>query len=292
MSRQARVTFNDQQKSLIDNSNTHPAVLVGKLLTDAWARDYDGEARVLLMRRHTLLKRLQGMVHNGGHPTHLNYYWDQGARINLTVDFLPAQYLGIARVAQVEEFFKSLDSSAPRSAADGMWRLNALSIFSTGAAAYLFSHVMFSDSYESSTFNKQLAEYRKAYGMHKSDMLFGLKHNGILFENAEPRPRTNSDVGGTLSLSLKNVDSQIYSDLKALAEDEAALLTKMYKDATILATQAFRIRGLEKIIKKIPDVLEHPDFKLLLGYDVNPQQERIDFINRTLTGEALLNPAL
>lgn len=292
MSRQARVTFNDEQQSLIDNSNTHPAVLVAKLLTDAWAREYDVAARVLMERRHALLKRLQGMVHNGGHPTHLNYYWDQGAKINLTVDFVPAQYLGITSVTQVEEFFKSLDSSAPRRAADGMWRLNALSIFSTGAAAYLFSHVMFADSYESSTFGKQLAEYRKHYGMEKNDMLFGLKHTGIVFENAEPRPRMNSVVGGSLSLPLKNVDSLIYSDLKALAEDEAALVTKMYKDATILSAQAFRIRALDKIIKKIPDVLEHPDFKLLLGYDVNPQQERVDFINRTLTGEALLNPAI
>lgn len=286
------VTFSDEVQSLINNSNTHPSVLVAKLLTDAWARKYDDKASDLLRRREILSKELTNAVMFATAGPKLSFFWNSGAAI--TVQFgRPCPYSPcLGSNDKATEFFKSLSSYSPRQTYDGLHRLLSLKIFNTGPAAYLWAHVQ--HQYDSDTeFRQQLTSYRKPWNLSREQMTFGLGGTTLSFQNKEPQVPAGYVQGGLVHVDLRNIGDEGLADtFYALCEEEATLLREMMKDANLLADRAFKVRSLEKAIKKIPDVLEHPDFKLLLGYDVNPQQDRIDFVNRTLTGEALLNPSL
>lgn len=297
-SKKLRVTLNDELQSLVDNSKTTPAVLIAKLVTDMLAHKYDKRVDDLMKRRTTLMSKINQKIMNDVGPGRLGHYWDQGAAI--TVDFgIPSTFQRAAcgNYAVLLDYFKSLDNCAPLSAASGMARIMNISMFKQGPAIKWAASLLFQDAYADSALGKHTKAFLTEHGLSKGEFVFGLAGNKISLTNPKPTPRvlhgaTTYETGGSLNTFLKNVDLTLFEKMETLALMEAALAKSLYDDIILLAQQTSKIRNLGRLLRKMPDMLEHPELKTLLGFNVNPQAERVAFITNTLSGAALLTPTM
>lgn len=296
-SKKARVTINDELQSLIDNSKTTPAVLVAKLITDMLSSKYDKQADTLMKRRAALIKKIVEKVKNDVGPGRLGHYWDHGAEI--TIQFgvpVALSKSSISQVSPLNDYFRSLDNCAPLSASSGMARIMNISMFKKGPALGWAASMLFNDAYSDSGIGQKTRSFREQYGITKQGFLYGVEGYRLVLKNKEPvlrviKGETTYEEGGTVSTFLKNVDFTLFEKLQELSNEEAKMATAMYADMSLLAIQTAKIRGLARLLRKMPDMLEHPDLKMLLGFNVNPQAERVAYITRTLSGDAFLNPA-
>lgn len=291
-----RVTINDELQSLIDNSKTTPAVLVAKLITDMLASKYDKRVDELMKRRAALLAKIKEKIQHDVGPGRLGHYWDHGAEI--TVQFgIPCtlQKSSIGSYNDLNEFFKSLDSCAPLQASAGMHRLLSITMFKRGPALKWAAAMLFNDSYQDSGIGGDNKEFRNSYGVSKQEFLFGVEDYKLTLKNKEPVARVlhgekTYELGGSVGTFLKNVDLTLFEKLETLSLMEASMATEMFSDMVLLAKQTAKVRGLTRLLRKMPDMLEHPELKTLLGFKVNPQAERIAFVTRSMSGDALVNP--
>lgn len=299
-SKKTRVTLNDELQSLVDNSRTSPAVLIAKLITDMVSKKYDKRAEELMKRRVALIAKIREKVQHDVGPGRLSHYWDHGAEIHLNLGITaPLTRASHTYYSVLTDYFKSLDNSAPRNAAAGMARILNISMFKKGPALLWVSGLLFHETYNDSQMTKKVRAWRESFdpALTKSGFLYGLHEGKLTLTNPNPVLRklhgeVTYEEGGSVVTYLKNLDLTLFEKLETLGMVEAALAKSMYDDIALLAVQTAKVRSLEKLLKKMPDMLEHPDLKMLLGFNVNPQAERIEFVTRTMSGDAILNPTL
>ena len=280
--------FSPEVQSLLDNSQTHPIVLVLKLAMDNLKRRYDDEAQELLLRRQILVADLENFVTlpnvTGG--ISLYPFWQVGADITITTSFSsPIQYGSAGSQHDISEMFKALDLYAPRSAKGGFNRVMALGIYDKGPAFNLVAHCLFGN--ESGTAGENLQSMLPP-GMESKAMRFAGSNNSIKYTNPKPTVSPGQTKGGLVQTCLENLSPSLAKKFEELGKDEDKLLKRMYSDLRLLATRAPKVRSLATLLRKMPDLLDHPELKLLLGYDTNPLTDRVKSVCSVLTGEALL----
>lgn len=286
--------FSPEVQSLLDNSTTHPMVLVLKLAMDNLKRRYDAEAEVLLERREKLMCELYQLLirPNPFGGTSLHQFWYQGADITIYSGFNnTVQYGATASQNDIAEMFKALDVHAPRSPKGGFNRVMGLKIYDKGPAFNLVAHCLFGgdssgDAYKN--LKSMLPKAGQPDGLSPETMRFGSTNSSVKFTNGQAVVRGGTTKGGSVTVYLDNLSPSLRLDLEELGKAENELVKRMYSDLRLLATRSAKIRSLDKIMRKMPDLIEHPELKLLLGYKVNPLKERVKAVTSVLTGEALL----
>lgn len=287
--KQPILKFSPEVTSLLENSNTHPAVLMLKLATDNLTRRYDAEALVLRGQREKLMEKVMALITEPEANPGLHALYKLGAEVTFKVDYsLPAQNTSFGSHLQLAEMFKSLDVYAPKSISGGFNRLMGLDIYTKGPALSLVaSHLL----QNTNNVRDSLKTMLEGTTLTTNRMRFGCCDNEIKVKFPEPELPEGKVKGGWMQIYLENLDLGLAQELEALGKKEVELLNRMLSDLRLLATKSTKARSLETVIRRIPDLLEHPDLKLLLGYNINPQEERIQMVASALTGAAFLNPA-
>lgn len=296
-----KLKISEELSNLIEHSTAAPAVLVNKLVTDHLKKAFDKRAAELLRRRASLIKTIVKEVCESGITARL---WRGGCTVTLHAG--TASDVGrrsrISAHPELEALYKGMSVTAPKTVQDGVMRTIAMKALHTGPAFLYLARL--SSYYDTTEQRETLAGLMAAqadigdkafiYGTDSYTLTVDGKKQAKRVDPAEDEDEDedfyeDEDLNSTLTIGLEALSPNLSQKLKQLVADEAALMQGMLSDMLLVAGQAGRPRNMMALLNKLPDLLDHPHLKEMLGYDENPQADRIATLASVMSGEALLS---
>lgn len=281
----SKVVIPEEIQALAKNCKTRPNVIVVKLISDAISREYDDRVRNLLGERRNLLKDIYQELSQNPMTRGLA---DSGALFSVETGMLNGSFnASFSRHGGLLTLFKSVDVGAPRSGRAGLLRMQFFNVIKKGPAWGLLAELLIEGTSTSQPDNlvyKWLNE--DSSGMDYLELRAGrgatqLKHR------PNPDQKGSYFSSGTL-VRLETLNKNLYDRLHLLSKVENLMIMEMYKDIYLILRGADKVKNVEALIRKVPVLLEHPELKAMLGYDINPQADRIATLSKILSGQSLL----
>lgn len=274
------VTIPEKIESLLEASKTSPSALLGVVLFEALARDYDGLAKALFRRRAQVLNQIYKLPEKSAVVRQL-----RGMGVQVTIS--PAGDIGPdlwkSGGSDLCVLFNNLSNNYPKSTRGGVERVSGLAHYKKGPAyLYLILGLLGSNFYPSAMSSSMAILQELTPFKRHEDSVAGLYDSALfVFGNNQ---------NGTATLRLNAVAPQLQAELTELCKAEGVLLTKMRNDAELLFDRLNlrQLRNLTAVVKKLPDLMQRKDFVKLIGFNDDPVQERANLITRVFTGEGIL----
>jgi len=266
----------DEILEMAKASKTRPAVLVMRLITDMLEQRYGKRAKMLFKLRIQLMKDLAKAVKS---DRILGDLYKKGLSLDMKLygmDDTPN-----ALPEAVTAVVKAMDNSAPRSERGGMSRAITLRQLKTEAT---FMYAMM-PIHKNASWTTTSREKLKELGMPSVNAgVYGLYSSSIKYE-AEKR----ESLYQSADLEVKYFLPALYGKFAELVSQESKLIREMSSDMKLVAESAGRLSSIETLLKKMPAMLERDDLKEMLGFDINPQTDRIAVVAKAMSGEIFLN---
>lgn len=277
MSKAKKVVISDELQSLINTSKASPAALVTRLFTDMLHRKYEAKAEQLYVQRSVLLSEILDCPARSRMVSEL---YKLGAEVNIVIGYekFSSAYFSQNSGSLYNQFMQ-MSTNYPKRSYQGMQRIVSLSAYKTCKAFRLLMLGV-----DRPTPTSRTEAYDKAL-----DSLGGMSVThasvGLYRSNLVVRPIGYVYGKPSVTILLADLDKGLADKMNKLTDQEESLVRNMVSDCNLVIGNTTKLRDLTSLVKRLPDVLDHPDLKQMLGFDINPQADRIKRFSRVMGGD-------